>query len=171
MTFQIGDKVIHGAYGLGEIVGIEEKIINDQPKSCYVVRLLDMMIWIPIDEEQQRTLRLPTPPEEFGKLFDILKAPGEKPQENRALRRNQLMAQMKDGQLASICEVVRDLTLFKRSAKLNDQERSILKRAIHSLLTEWSYSLGLSLNQAEEAMTNMLGQQECGTDKALMQTH
>ena len=68
------------------------------------------------------------------------------------------MTQMRDGQLASICKVVRDLTHFKRNGKLNDQEKYILERAEKSLLTEWTYSLGLPLSQAHQAMTSMLGE-------------
>jgi RNA polymerase-interacting CarD/CdnL/TRCF family regulator len=74
------------------------------------------------------------------------------------LRKDQLMAQVRDGQLASICRVVRDLTHFKLSKKLNDQEKSILERATNSLLTEWTYSLGMSMNQAHQAMMNLLGE-------------
>jgi RNA polymerase-interacting CarD/CdnL/TRCF family regulator len=158
MSFHVGDKVIHWTYGLGEIVHIEEKTILGRNTNCYVFRTPDLMIWIPINDLQQRSLRLPTPPEEFVKLYDILTSPGEKLLEDRALRKDQLMARMKDGQLASICRVVRDLTHFKRVSKLNDQEKSILERAMNSLLTEWTYSLGMPLSQAHQAMTNLLGE-------------
>lgn len=157
MGFQIGDKVIHWSYGLGEIVHIEEKIIRDHPTNCYVVRTSDLTIWIPITDLQQQSLRVPTPPDEFVTLFAILTGPSEKLLEDRALRKDQLMAQMKDGQLASICRVVRDLTHFKQSTKLNEQEKSILERAMKSLLTEWTYSLGLPLSQAQQDMANLLG--------------
>jgi RNA polymerase-interacting CarD/CdnL/TRCF family regulator len=158
MSFHVGDKVIHWTYGLGEIVRIEEKPINDQLKNCYVFQTTDMTIWIPIEELQQHSLRQPTPPDEFFRLYDILKSPGEQLQEDRILRKNELMTQMRDGQLASICKVVRDLTHYKRNGKLNDQERYILERAEKSLLTEWTYSLGLPLNQAHQAMTSLLGE-------------
>ena len=158
MGFQIGDKVIHSTFGLGEIVHIEEKIIQGLPTNCYVVRTTELMVWIPINDLQQHSLRVPTPPEEFERLSVILTNPSETLLEDRELRKNQLMAQMKDGQLASICRVVRDLTHFKHSKKLNDQEKSILERAINSLLTEWTYSLGMPLSQAHQAMTNLLGE-------------
>jgi RNA polymerase-interacting CarD/CdnL/TRCF family regulator len=149
MGFYIGDKVIHWTYGLGEIHG--------QPTNCYVVRTSDLLIWIPIDDLQQQSLRVPTPPEDFDRLFAILTSPSDPLLEDRVLRKNQLMAQLKDGQLASICRVVRDLTHFRRSTKLNDQERSILERAIKSLLAEWTYSLGTPLNQAHQTMESLLG--------------
>jgi RNA polymerase-interacting CarD/CdnL/TRCF family regulator len=157
MIFHIGDKVIHWIYGLGEVVHIEEKTIGGQLTNCYVVQTSDLMIWVPINDLQQRSLRVPTPPDEFERLFTILTSPNEKLLEDRALRKDQLMEKMKDGQLASICRVVRDLTHFQRSTKLNDQEKSILERAIKSLLTEWTYSLGVPLSQAHQSMMNLLG--------------
>jgi CarD family transcriptional regulator len=157
MNFSVGDKVIHSTHGLGEILHIEEKIIRDHATNCYVVRTGDLMIWIPIDDPQQNSLRLPAQPEEFIRLFEILTGPSEMLMEDRALRREQLMTQMRSGQLASICRVVRDLTDFKRNKKLNDQEKFILERATNSLLVEWAYSLGMSPNQANQAMTNLMG--------------
>jgi RNA polymerase-interacting CarD/CdnL/TRCF family regulator len=66
------------------------------------------------------------------------------------------MEQMRDGQLSSICRVIRDLTNFQRNSKLNDQEKSILERATRSLLEEWTLSLGTPTNQAHLAMQTML---------------
>ena len=158
MSFQIGDKVIHWAHGLGEIVDIEEKTVHGHQASCYVFRTSTLTIWIPIDDLPQHSLRSPTMPDDFGRLFTILTGPSEMLQEDRVMRKDQLMAQMRDGQLASICRVVRDLTHFKRSKKLNDQEKNILEQATNSLLTEWTYSLGLPLNQAQQEMMTLLGQ-------------
>jgi len=157
MAFQIGDKVIHCSFGMGEIVHIEEKNIHGQLANCYVVRINDMTTWIPINDLQQHTLRLPTLPDDFERFSAILTGPGETLPEDRVLRKNQLQAQIRDGQLASICGVVRDLTHFKRQNKLNEQENAILERAINSLLTEWTYSQGISLTQARQALANLLG--------------
>ena len=156
MTYLIGDKVIHWSYGLGEIIAIEEKPIGNRPTSCYVMQTADLTIWIPINELKQRSLRQPTPAEEFTDFIAILTGPSEKLQDDRNLRKDQLMAQIKDGQLSSICHVVRDLTNFQRSAKLNDQEKSILERATKSLLSEWVCSMGVPLHQAHQTMTSLL---------------
>ena len=156
MAFRIGDKVIHCTFGLGEISQIEEKVINGHPLNCYVVQMNDMTIWVPIDDPEQNSLRTPTPPEEFVKTLPILGSPNEDLLEDRVLRKKQLTDQLKDGQLASICRVVRDLKHYQRSSKLNDQEKSILERAVKSLLTEWTFSLGTPQNQAYLTMENML---------------
>jgi RNA polymerase-interacting CarD/CdnL/TRCF family regulator len=157
MRFEIGEKVIHWNFGLGEIVKIEDKNIHGFLTKCYVLRTIDLTIWIPVNDLQQPSLRVPTLPEEFMKLSAILSNPSEMLLEDRLLRKDQLLARMNEGQLSSICRVVRDLTNFKRSARLTLQEKSILEKAVNSLLTEWTYSLGMSLIQARQAMTIMLG--------------
>jgi CarD family transcriptional regulator len=156
MAFRIGEKVIHVTHGLGEIVRVEEKIIDSVSKNCYVVRTSDLLIWVPINDLPESSLRLPTPPEECERLLSILNSPSEELLGDRIQRKDQLMLQMKSGQFASICRVVRDLTHYKRSRRLNDQEVSILKRAMNSLLTEWTYSLEIPLSQAQQTMTNLL---------------
>jgi len=156
MVFQVGDRVIHSTHGLGEIVHIEEKILRDHPANCYVFRTGSLMIWIPIDDPQQQSLRLPAPPDEFVGLSGILTDPSEKLLEDRVLRKEQLMTLLRDGQLKSIFQVVRDLTCFKHSKKLNDQEKFILERATNSLLVEWAYALEITPNQAHQAMVTLL---------------
>jgi RNA polymerase-interacting CarD/CdnL/TRCF family regulator len=157
MGFCIGDKVFHCTFGLGEITQIEEKVINGHLSRCYVIQLNDMTIWIPTDDTGQSSLRSPTPPDEFIKTLPILSSPNEILLEDRVLRKKQLTDQLKDGHLASICRVVRDLTYYGRNSKLNDQEKSILERAVKSLLTEWTFTLGTPQNQAHQAMESMLG--------------
>lgn len=156
MGFHVGDKVIHSTFGLCEISQIEEKTINGQLTNCYVVDASNMTIWVPADGPEQNSLRTPTPADEFVKTLPILTGPTEKLDEDRVLRKKQLTDQLHDGQLASICRVVRDLNGYRRGAKLNDQEKSILERAVKSLLTEWTYSLGIPQNQAYQAMESML---------------
>lgn len=159
MRFQVGDQVIHCTYGLGEITQIEEKIINGHLTNCYVVHIADMTVWIPIDDEQHVYLRLPTTAEEFARVLPIISSPIELLQEDRVLRKNQLMEQLSDGKLSSICRIIRDLTHFQRRYKLSIQEKSILERAMNSLLAEWSLSMGIPMTQAVSTLDSILQSQ------------
>jgi RNA polymerase-interacting CarD/CdnL/TRCF family regulator len=156
MKFNIDDHVIHSTFGLGQITQIEEKPVHGHLTNCYVVRIAEMTVWVPVDDQENNNLRLPTPPEKFIKTIPILTSPTEILQEDRLLRKKQLTDQLKDGQLASICRVVRDLTHYQHNSKLNDQEKSILERAVKSLLTEWTLTMGMPFQQAQQAMESML---------------
>jgi len=156
MDFQVGDNVIHRTFGLGEITDIQERIINGTQTNCYVVQVNNMTIWVPADIPGQNSLRIPTPPEEFIRTIEVLTAPHEHLEEDRLERKKYLTDLLKDGQLSSICQVVRDLSYYKHNAKLNDQEKSILEHAIDSLLTEWSRSMDIPFDEAQKSMESML---------------
>lgn len=155
MGFQIGDKVIHGSFGLGEIIQIEDIKVHGHLTSCYTVRIDNLTVWIPIDEADQHSLRLPTTPEEFSRMIAILSSPGEALPADRQARADQLLTQIQGGQLDSICRAVRDLKLLQKATRLNEKERYILDRTSKSLLTEWTYALGVTPNQAQSTLTSL----------------
>lgn len=156
MSFNIGDKVIHCNFGLGEITRVEERIINDQPQNCYVFSMETMTIWIPVENLGKNSLRRPTPPEEFEDTIKVLSSQEEILPSDRLLRKKHLLDLVRSGQLSSMCEVVRDLSHYKKTFKLNDEEKSILERATRSLLMEWTLALGTPPQLANQALESIL---------------
>jgi len=157
MNYQVGDKVIHYNYGLGEIVQMDDKFIHERQMQCYVVRTRDLTIWVTADEPGHSSIRLPTPRSDFEKLFAILRSPGEPLPVDRYDRKTHLLARMKNGELASICSVIRDLTSYRRAKKLNDYDKSTLERAQSFLLAEWMHSLAVTQVQASNELMQLLG--------------
>ena len=156
MSFQVGDQVIHWMYGLGEIIQLDEKVLSGHTGKYYVVQIRDLTLWVPLSETGELCLRFPTPARDFQKLFRLLASPGESLSAERYLRKTQLTELLKDGTLESICRVVRDLVHFKRTNKLNENDKSILERAKNFLLNEWSVVLSIPVQQAELELTNLL---------------
>jgi RNA polymerase-interacting CarD/CdnL/TRCF family regulator len=157
MDFHVGDKVIHWTYGLGEIVQLDEKVLAGHNTRCYVVQIRDLTLWVPINQAGQCSLRIPTPGSEFEELFGILRSPSEPLSNDRNERRMQLLEKIKDGKIEAICRVIRDLSFYRRTKKLNDNDETILKRAQNFLLTEWNLAFAVSLAQAELELKQLLG--------------
>ena len=157
MKFQVGDQVVHWTYGLGRIVQLEEKVISGKTARYYVVRIRDLTLWVQADGPGECSLRRPTPDSEFKHLFDILRSPGASLSPDRLERRLYLQEQLRDGKLEGVCRVVRDLTSFCTTKKLNDNDKSMLDRARRLLITEWELSLCVTPAQAEHELTKMLG--------------
>lgn len=158
MFFQIGDKVVHSTYGLGEITRIEVKPIEGRMSECYVFQTNDLQLWIPVDKIAQHNLHRPVPPQEFDRLFEILKSPPGRLGDDHKQRIVELILMAREDDLASLCQLVRDLTFYKRDHKLNEQERFILARAEKTLLSEWSYALNVSMTQAYRKLEHLLEQ-------------
>lgn len=154
--YQIGDKVVHANYGLGEIVQMDEKYIHERQSLCYVVRIRDLTIWVSADDPGKSTLRAPTPDEDFENLFQILQSPGDPLPADRYERKTALFERMKNGKLDSICSVIRDLKNYQHEKKLNDYDKLTMERAQNFLLTEWVYSRSVSWAEAKTELTRLL---------------
>jgi len=156
VDYQVGEKVVHWNYGMGDVIQLDEKLLGGQMTRCYVVRIRDLTIWVPIHQVGDSSLRLPTPRDEFENLFAILCSPGELLSNDRLERRTQLIEKIKDGKLESICQVVRDLSFYRQAKKLNDHDKTILERAQSFLLNEWRLALTVSLPEAELELKRLL---------------
>ncbi len=71
--------------------------------------------------------------------------------------KTQLLEYLKEGRLEGICQVVRDLWMYQRTKKLNDDDKTILNRAKDMLFSEWKLSLSISSAQAEQELSQILG--------------
>lgn len=156
LAFHVGDQIIHGVYGPGVILRLEEKQLSGEIGRYYVVQIRDLTLWVPANEKGEQSLRFPTPAKEFKKLFRILAAPAEELADDRMERKMQLIERLKDSSLESVCGIIRDLTYHKRFKKMNDHDNTVLERATSFLLNEWSLSMSVSVQQAEQELKELL---------------
>jgi len=156
VNFHVGDTVMHWTFGLGEIVRLEERTLLGQNTLYYAIKVHDLIVWVPADDNLESRLRCPTPANRFKKLFAILTGAGEPLPEDRQERKIWLIEQLKDGRAESLCRVIRDLSAYQHSKSLNENDRLLLKRAQNSLLGEWGFSLSIPVTQAENDLYRLL---------------
>lgn len=154
--FHVGDYVVHHSHGPGEVIEVDVKTLNGHAENYYVVKIKDMTLWVPVESEAASTLRLPTPPDEFAHLFDILHSAGNPLPTDRLERKTYLSQRLKDGTLDSICCVIRDLNTQRRQKKLSESDAAVFERAQRLLLSEWSLSLDISDEEAHQALDTLL---------------
>jgi CarD family transcriptional regulator len=156
MDFKIGDTIIHGRYGLGKIVRLEEQTFSGGKVFYYVVQIRDITIWVPADAQVLSRMRCPTPQDEFPRLFSILHEPGGTLPDDRFARKTYLVEELKDGKAESCCRVVRDLSFYQYGKTLNENDKLVLKQASDSLLGEWEFSLSTTLALAQVKLQSLL---------------
>jgi RNA polymerase-interacting CarD/CdnL/TRCF family regulator len=156
MDFHVGDKVIHSAYGMVEIVGMEKKEVAGADTLFYVVKAKDMTVWIPVHAEDRVTLRTPASRMEFEKFFSILRDRYNPFSENRMERKTQIHLRLREGNSGSMCRLVRDLSFYRKNKKLNEYETSIFERSVTSLVDEWQYSMAVPVATARSELGQLL---------------
>lgn len=156
MDFHVGDSVMHWTYGLGQIVGLEERAVSGKTTLYYAVQVRDLTVWVPADAKLESRLRPPTPQARFKRLLAILSSPGEPLPDDRHERRLHMRELLKDGSAESICRLIRDLSAFRQSKALNDDDQAVMKRLQTALLGEWGFALSVTPAQAEQELHRLL---------------
>lgn len=148
MNYQIGDTVIHWTYGVGTVIGIDEKLFDGITQQYYVVEIELLKLWVPMKEADGGSIRFPSDRDQFESLFGILRTPGEPLPDNSFKRIFALRQRMQKRSPESLCHVIRDLTDQSRQHSLNMEDASLLARAKKHLLDEWVLALGTPLPTA-----------------------
>ena len=156
MKFHEGDTVMHWTYGLGQILGMEERDLFGSKNLYYAVRVHDLTIWVPSDAELQHRLRAPITKAGFQELLTILSHPGEPLPDDRHERRARLLEYLGESSTQSLCRIISGLHAYQKVRPLNESDKSILKQSRSALLGEWEYVLSITPAQAEHELSHVL---------------
>lgn len=156
MSFQVGDKVVHRSFGQGEVIELDEKELAGETQLYYVVEFPQLTLWVPVKGAEQGSLRLPVNRRDFGKLYEILRSPGEDLFEDRFQRQVQLSERMKEGSAEELCRVIRDISLRGTDHKLNENDLSVFRHAQQLLLDEWQVCQDISLEESRHELEKLL---------------
>jgi RNA polymerase-interacting CarD/CdnL/TRCF family regulator len=162
MNFREGDTVMHWTYGLGKIIGLDERALSGQNALYYAVQVGDLTVWVPADDRLGSRLRPPTSKAKFKELLAILSGPGEPLPDDRQERKILLVGLLKDGRAESLCRVIRNLSAYQHVRSLNDNDQALMKRAQNALLGEWGFALSVSVAQAELELHHLLASGSAG---------
>ena len=156
MKFQIGDWVVHSTHGLGQIMAIEERTLNEVQSLYYMVKVADLTIWVPLDENLESRLRLPNDAAGFLQSISVLSEPAQSLPADYRQRNLQLHDMLKDGGVEAYCKVIRDLTAYRQGHSPSDHDNVLMKHAQNILIGEWSYSLSITPDAAETELNRFI---------------
>ena len=162
--FQIGDKAVHPAHGVGEVTAIEKREIAGNPGSFYVLRIMDsgMKVMVPTRAAESVGLRGVMTHTEADRVLELFrsseKAVGGGPWNRRQRAYNEMI---KSGSPYEVAKVLRDLYRIKyRNEKdLSYGERRLMDQARALLLKELAlakHTTEAALEQEIEAMFTVL---------------
>ena len=157
MEFRIGDWVVHAAYGLGQLVSIEERKFSEAgARLFYEISLSMGTIWIPVDTEATSGLRPAMTGSELDHYRDVLMSRPMPLNESYRQRQTDLESRLNQNSVQVVCEVVRDLTERERRKALSRTDAVTLKKTQASLYQEWATAAGVSVAEASEEVKSLL---------------
>jgi CarD family transcriptional regulator len=141
--FQVGDKAVHPAHGVGEVTAIEQREIGGTKTTFYILRILDngMKVMVPTSAATQVGLRAIMSDIEADGILSTMRAREVAVDVQPWSRRFRVYTEMiKSGSAVEIAKVLRDMNRLKFDKELSFGERRLLDQARSLLLKELAFA-------------------------------
>ena len=159
MPFDVGDKVVYPHHGAAVIESREKIDAFGRTQEYLVLRLSygDLTLKVPADNTDEVGLREVINDEEVEEVFAVLRKKEARMPTNWSRRFKNHVEKLKSGDIYQVAEVVRNLALREATKGLSAGEKAMLVKARSVLVSELSFALNLSeddaLKKLEEQLT------------------
>jgi RNA polymerase-interacting CarD/CdnL/TRCF family regulator len=141
--YHTGDWIVHRAYGVGQVVGLDKKCLNEKVQQFYKVRTNESTFWLPVNKAvSERVAPLPSKRMVLQAINVLQKKPQEMSSDFKT-RKKRVEQVISGGSLIAISRLVRDLTARQKEIRLSFTEAQALRRLKGLLFKVWSVRLRL----------------------------
>ncbi|PKL18373.1 MAG: transcriptional regulator [Spirochaetae bacterium HGW-Spirochaetae-5] len=156
--FNVGDKIVYPMHGVGEIEGIEKKVVLGKRNEYYMITIISngMKVMIPVSNAKEIGIRSIIPKKDIKKVMAILATEAEAIEEDWKLRYQNNIDKVKSGSIYEVAEVARDL--FKRGSEkeLSIMERKLYENAYQLITYEVAMSKNIAIDEAGNIVSEAL---------------
>jgi CarD family transcriptional regulator len=149
--FDVGDKVVYPHHGAAVVIDREQREFNGESKEYLVLRLAygDLTLKVPADNTEEVGLREVINDEEVEEVFAVLRKKEARMPANWSRRYKNHVEKLKSGDIYQVAEVVRNLSIRDKDKGLSAGEKRMLTNARRILVSELTFAIGVSEEEAE----------------------
>ena len=159
MAFKVGDKVVYPHHGAAVIEGTDTITLADGAKTKYFVLRMthgDLMLKVPQDKAEEIGMRYPISKEDVEDVFEVLAKKDVREPTNWSRRFKNHQEKLKSGDVYQVAEVVRNLALRDADKGLSAGEKRMLTKARQILVSELTFALSVTEEEAEKKLDEAL---------------
>ena len=158
MAFKAGDRVVYPHHGAAIIQKKETKEVFGEKKEYLVLQMAhgEMTLSVPVDKAEEVGMRWPISGEDVEDLFEVLQRRDVREPANWSRRFKNHQEKLKSGDVYQVAEVVRNLALRDREKGLSAGEKTLYNKARSILVSELSFALDVSEDDATDKVDGAL---------------
>jgi len=158
MSFDVGDKVVYPHHGAAVVERREKKEVFGEIREYLILRLAysDLTLMVPVDNTDEVGLREVINDEEVEEVFAVLRKKEARMPTNWSRRYKNHVEKLKSGDIYQVAEVVRNLSIREKDKGLSAGEKRMLTRARQILVSELTFAIGVSEEEAEKKLNDAL---------------
>ena len=156
--FKIDDRVVYPHHGAAIIEAKEKMVVNGEEREYLVLKLAygDLVLKVPADNTEMVGIRDIINEEEVRKVFDVLGQEEVKMPTNWSRRFKTHVEKLRSGDIYQVAEVVRNLSLRDTDKGLSAGEKRMLAKARQILVSELTFAMNLTEEEAEKTLDKNL---------------
>ena len=150
MSFKVNDRVVYPHHGAAVIKKKVKRELHGETREYFVLEMVhgDLTLSVPVDKAEDVGMRPPISKSDVDDLFRLIAKRDVREPANWSRRFKNHQEKMKSGDVYQVAEVVRNLALREKGKGLSTAEKSMLERARGILVSELSFALNLSEDDA-----------------------
>ena len=161
MSFKVGDRVVYPHHGAAVIEKKEKRKTpgaESEEKEYLVLRMAhgELTLAVPSDNAEQVGMRRPIAGEDAEDPYQVLAKRDVREPSNWSRRFKNHQEKLKSGDVYQVAEVVRNLALREADRGLSAGEKSMLAKARSVLVSELSFALDVSEDDALDQVNAQL---------------
>ncbi len=158
MAFDVGDRVVYPHHGAAVITKREKRKIDGQTTEYLVLQMAhgELTLRVPVEKADDVGMRPPIGSDEVADLFELLAKKDIREPANWSRRFKNHQEKLKSGDVYQVAEVVRNLALRDQSKGLSAGEKSMFVKARSVLVSELSFALDVSEEEAQQRVEAQL---------------
>ena len=158
VTFDVGDRVVYPHHGAAVMTKREKRKINGSTTEYLVLEMAhgELTLAVPVDRADDVGMRPPIGQDEVDDLFELLAKKDIREPANWSRRFKNHQEKLKSGDVYQVAEVVRNLALRDQAKGLSAGEKSMFLKARSVLVSELSFALDVSEDEAQSRVEDQL---------------
>ena len=156
--FDVGDRVVYPHHGAAVIVRRDTRTFNGKKTDYLVLEMAhgELTLSVPAEKAEEVGMRPPIGTEEVQDLFELLGKKDVREPANWSRRFKNHQEKLKSGDVYQVAEVVRNLALRDQAKGLSAGEKSMFVKARSVLVSELSFALDVTEDDALERVETTL---------------
>jgi len=155
-TYSKGDWIVHAQYGVGQVRGIEKKVLDGENKVFFRVKTFDGVYWLSVVRTDVEYIRPITSEHTIKRAMTMIRKPPKQLPKDHNKRNKVIIEALKDPSVYAKARMIRDLNGKQQDSRLNFTEEDAFIKMKNQLLNEWSVVQGEEREVLEEKLDKAL---------------
>jgi CarD family transcriptional regulator len=155
-VFNVGDKLVHPAYGAGTIVDIQDKQIGDEQRTYYIIELLSQAGTLMVPVTRASAVGLRPPIKKPNRVLQVLASEPLLLSDDHRERQELIGGDIRSGNVLKISEAVRDLAYRDKAGRLTEADLRLYRKAQEFLVGELALSQDIDVETARDQVGSTL---------------